>query len=77
MKITATDLKGLELIDEIVPEPPGGAHADHETLFKSLDAVLERQLAELTAIEPATLRASRYQKFRQMGRAGREFLEQA
>ena len=77
MKITATDLKGLELIDEIVPEPPGGAHSDHEALFKSLDAVLERQLQELTAVEPASLRASRYDKFRQMGRAGREFLDQA
>ncbi len=77
MRITATDLKSLELIDEVVPEPPGGAHSDHETLFKSLDAVLERQLQELRAVEPASLRASRYDKFRQMGRAGREFLEQA
>jgi len=77
MRITATDLLGLELIDEIVPEPPGGAHSDHEALFKSLDAVLERQLRELLAVDPRSLRASRYDKFRQMGRAGREFLEQA
>ena len=75
MKITATDLKQLGLVDEIVPEPPGGAHADHEALFKTLDALLERQLAELTAIEPAALPAGRYDKFRQMGRAGREFTE--
>jgi acetyl-CoA carboxylase carboxyl transferase subunit alpha len=77
MRITATDLLGLELIDEIVPEPPGGAHSDHEALFKSLDAVLERQLLELLAVDARLLRASRYDKFRQMGRAGREFLEQA
>ncbi len=77
MKITAADLLDLELIDEIVPEPPGGAHSDHEALFKSLDAVLERQLRELMAVDPHSLRASRYHKFRQMGRAGREFLEQA
>ncbi len=76
MKITATDLLGRELIDEIVPEPPGAAHSDHETLFRSLDAVLERQLRELSALDPGSLRASRYDKFRQMGRAGREFLEQ-
>ena len=41
------DLLRLEVIDEIVPEPPGGAHSCHEALFRSLDATLERQLAEL------------------------------
>jgi acetyl-CoA carboxylase carboxyl transferase subunit alpha len=75
MKITATDLKGLGLIDDVIQEPPGGAHSDHELLFKNVDAVLDRQLKELLAQDPATLPATRYDKFRQMGRLGREFLE--
>jgi len=77
MKITASDLTRLGLIDEIVPEPPGGAHSDHEALFRSFDAVLDRQLRELLALDPATLPALRYEKFRCMGRLGREFLEPA
>src|SRR5207253_7804204 len=50
MKITAADLHGLGVVDEIVPEPPGGAQSDPEALFKSLDRVLERQLEELVAL---------------------------
>jgi acetyl-CoA carboxylase carboxyl transferase subunit alpha len=75
MKITAPDLLGLGVIDEIVPEPPGGAHCDHDALFRSLDALLDRELRELCAVDAASLPASRYEKFRQMGRTGREFLE--
>ncbi len=77
MKFTAQDLLRLEIIDEIVPEPSGGAHADHDALFKSVDVLVERQLAELLAQEPASLPASRYEKFRRMGRLGREFVELA
>jgi acetyl-CoA carboxylase carboxyl transferase subunit alpha len=77
MKITATDLSRLCLVDEIVPEPAGGAHSDHDGLFRSLDVVLERQLAELSALDPATLPRLRYDKFRRMGRLGQEFLEAA
>jgi acetyl-CoA carboxylase carboxyl transferase subunit alpha len=75
MKITAADLKQLGLVDEIVPEPPGGGHVAPEILFKNLDAVLSAQLRELTASSPEALLEARYQKFRSMGRAGREFLE--
>jgi acetyl-CoA carboxylase carboxyl transferase subunit alpha len=73
MKITAPDLVALGIVDEMVPEPPGAAHADPEALFRTLDAVLERQLGELRAVEPAALVAQRYRKFRDMGRLGREF----
>ncbi len=75
MKITAVDLKQLGLVDQIVPEPPGGAHVAPEILFKNLDAVLSAQLQELTALSTEALLEARYQKFRNMGRAGREFLE--
>jgi acetyl-CoA carboxylase carboxyl transferase subunit alpha len=75
MKITAADLSAIDLIDEVIPEPAGGAHVNHEALFKSVDAVLWRQLQELMKLPPATLAESRYRKFRDMGRLGREFRE--
>jgi acetyl-CoA carboxylase carboxyl transferase subunit alpha len=75
MKITAPDLKGFGLIDEIVPEPLGGAHADPDTLFASLDRVLESQLRELSALPVEALLDGRYEKFRRMGKLGTEFLE--
>jgi acetyl-CoA carboxylase carboxyl transferase subunit alpha len=77
MKITAPDLAALGIVDEIVSEPPGGAHANPDALFKSLDAVLDRQLRELSALSAEALVEARYRKFRQMGRLGREFVEQA
>jgi acetyl-CoA carboxylase carboxyl transferase subunit alpha len=76
MRITAPDLKGFGIVDEIVPEPAGGAHADPETLFRTLDAVLTTQLAELCALDRDTLAERRYEKFRNMGRLGREFTDQ-
>ena len=77
MKITAPDLKRLELVDEVIPEPPGGAHVNHEQTFRSVDAVLKRQLKELSALSPKQLIEDRYQKFRNMGRLGKEFEEAA
>src|SRR5687767_10944770 len=50
MRITAPDLKALGVIDQIIQEPPGGAHADPEALFRTLDAVLAAQLQELRAL---------------------------
>lgn len=67
MKITPTDLKELGLIDEIVGEPEGGAHVDHEAAAKLLDEVLDRQLVALTNQSPRELVAARYEKFRRMG----------
>ena len=75
MKITARDLEGMGLVDEVIPEPPGGAHVDHEALFKSVDDVLERQLRELEKVPVDRLPERRYRKFRDMGRLGREFHE--
>jgi len=75
MKITAPDLKGFGLVDEIVPEPLGGAHADPDTLFASLDRILEAQLKELSALPADSLVDGRYEKFRRMGKLGTEFIE--
>jgi acetyl-CoA carboxylase carboxyl transferase subunit alpha len=77
MKITATDLKSFGIVDEVIPEPPGGAHTDPESLFKSLDSVLSAQLQELGKLSNAELMERRYQKFRAMGRLGREFLDES
>ena len=55
LKITAQDLSELGIIDEIVPEPEGGAHLDHEGSAALLDPVLDRSLRDLLALTPAAL----------------------
>jgi len=75
MKITAADLAERQIVDEVVAEPPGGAHVDHEAVFRALDAVLTRQLEDLGKLSPEELLEQRYRKFRNMGRLGREFQE--
>jgi acetyl-CoA carboxylase carboxyl transferase subunit alpha len=66
MRITADDLKQLGCIDDIVPEPPGGAHTDHDRAAQLLDCSLERHFAELKQQTVAQLLDSRYNKFRLM-----------
>jgi len=66
MKIMANDLKELGIIDEIIPEPDGGAHADYEGAAKLFGEVLERQLLALSNQSAKDLVDSRYQKFRHM-----------
>jgi acetyl-CoA carboxylase carboxyl transferase subunit alpha len=75
MKITAPDLTALGVVDEIVPEPPGGAHAHPEALFEALGALLHRQLEELSALAPPDLVRQRHEKFRRMGRLGQDYYE--
>jgi acetyl-CoA carboxylase carboxyl transferase subunit alpha len=67
LKITAQDLRGFGIIDEIIPEPEGGAHLDHEASAALLDKVLDRSLSELVTMSPSELLDRRYQKFRNMG----------
>jgi acetyl-CoA carboxylase carboxyl transferase subunit alpha len=76
MKITAGDLAGFGIVDEVIPEPPGGAHADHDATMREVDRVLQAQLRDLRTLGPDELLVRRYQKFRAMGRLGREFLEE-
>ncbi len=67
MKITAQDLERLGVIDEIVPEPEGGAHADPKRAAELLDPFLERGLRELQKLKPPLLLEERFEKFRKMG----------
>jgi acetyl-CoA carboxylase carboxyl transferase subunit alpha len=67
LRLTAKDLHALGVVDEIVPEPCGGAHRHAREAIESLRAVLARHLAELTAVPGERLRDLRYEKFRRMG----------
>jgi acetyl-CoA carboxylase carboxyl transferase subunit alpha len=67
LKISATDLLELKLIDGIIPEPEGGAHIDHAAAAKLLDPFLSRTLDELSLLSAGQLIEQRYQKFRNMG----------
>jgi len=66
MKIMSTDLKELGIVDEIIPEPDGGAHSDHEAASRLMGDVLERQLLSLVGESPRELIKDRYEKFRRM-----------
>jgi acetyl-CoA carboxylase carboxyl transferase subunit alpha len=70
LKLTAPDLVRLGLVDEIIPEPVGGAHTDLDQAAALLDAALAPALAGLSAISPADRLEARYQKFRAMGSVG-------
>jgi acetyl-CoA carboxylase carboxyl transferase subunit alpha len=67
MKITARDIKRLGIVDEIVPEPPGGAHSDPPKSAELLAPYLERALHDLQKLKPPMLVEERYKKFRRMG----------
>jgi acetyl-CoA carboxylase carboxyl transferase subunit alpha len=67
LKITAPDLFELRVIDEIVPEPPGGAHADHESTADSLKQALARHVEELRRYKPDKLVRRRREKYLKMG----------
>jgi len=66
MKIMSSDLKDLGIVDEIIPEPDGGAHSDHEAAAKLFGDVLERQLLVLSNQPRKELLRARYEKFRHM-----------
>ncbi|HYV34301.1 MAG TPA: acetyl-CoA carboxylase carboxyltransferase subunit alpha [Gemmataceae bacterium] len=67
LKLTSRDLFRLRVIDDIVPEPIGGAHRDHREMGNTLKAYLLRYLRDLRNMPAAELLDQRYQKFRRMG----------
>ena len=66
LRITAPDLKEMKIIDEIIPEPDGGAHADHDAAAALVDQVLQRHFDALKTQPVSQLLDARYEKFRNM-----------
>ncbi len=66
MKIMSTDLKEMGIVDDVIAEPDGGAHSDHEGAARLMGDVLERQLLELCGQTPRQLIDGRYEKYRKM-----------
>jgi acetyl-CoA carboxylase carboxyl transferase subunit alpha len=75
LKLTAPDLLKAGIIDEIIPEPVGGAHTDPAAAAARVDDVLARELAAIAALDSEARLARRYAKFRNMGRAGIDFVD--
>jgi acetyl-CoA carboxylase carboxyl transferase subunit alpha len=67
LRLTAKDLRELQVIDDIVPEPMGGAHEDVDATASALKQALTRHLAELDTMAPDARRESRWDKFGRMG----------
>ena len=70
LKLTSQDLLGFGIIDEIIPEPTGGAHTNPELAATLLDTALERVLADVSAMGPEARLDARYRKWRAMGNVG-------
>jgi acetyl-CoA carboxylase carboxyl transferase subunit alpha len=70
LKLTAPDLLRLGIVDEIVPEPVGGAHTNHDQAAALFDTALGLALASVSAMDSATRLDARYRKFRAMGNVG-------
>jgi acetyl-CoA carboxylase carboxyl transferase subunit alpha len=67
LRITATDLSEMRIVDNVVPEPEGGAHTDHEATARLLEPVLVRAFDDLRGLPVNELLERRYNKFRRMG----------
>ena len=67
LRLTAPDLKSFGIIDEILPEPAGGAHMDPGEMAETMAAAIRRNLKQLRKLKPDALTSRRYKKFRAMG----------
>src|SRR3954464_2357778 len=70
LKLTAPDLMQFGIVDEIIAEPIGGTHTNHERAAALLDAALAPALASIAALESAARLDARYRKWRAMGNVG-------
>jgi acetyl-CoA carboxylase carboxyl transferase subunit alpha len=70
MKVTAQDLRKLEVIDDVIPEPMGGAHRSPDEAIDTVGKVVSEALGQLAQLDPDTLRRQRQDKFLAMGRKG-------
>lgn len=75
LKLTAPDMLRLGIVDTIVPEPVGGAHNDPASAAGLLDRAILSALTAVKTLSPEARTEARYQKFRQMGRLGIDFVE--
>ena len=75
LKITSPDLLALGVIDAIVPEPPGGAHSDHDRATALVAQALTQALEELATLSVEECLRQRYEKFRRMGQEGLGFVD--
>ena len=69
MRITAQELIGLKIVDRIVPEPAGGAHADPASALRAVGDAVEQELTALSALSPDELRKQRAERFYAIGRS--------
>jgi len=69
MKISAQELLGMKIIDRIIPEPPGGAHADREAAMTSVADALEGELKSLDGLSATELKSRRAERFYAIGRS--------
>jgi acetyl-CoA carboxylase carboxyl transferase subunit alpha len=67
MKITARDLKEQAVIDEVLPEPLGGAHNEPDRAIEVVGEALERVLSGMSGVDPDTLVQARYDRYRRIG----------
>ncbi len=67
LKLTADSLKGFGIVDQIIPEPVGGAHAYPSLAIENTAVVIENRLKELLQLKPHELQEQRYKRFRQIG----------
>lgn len=67
LRLCAKDLLEMKIIEEIIPEPLGGAHRDYSTAAINVKKVIKKHLAQLRKLSPDELREQRYRKFRQIG----------
>jgi len=67
LKLTAEDLLGMGIIDEVIPEPLGGAHRQPQKMSETLKAIIKKHLKELEGYDKEELLKLRYQKFRKIG----------
>ena len=77
LKITATDMLALGLIDGIIPEPSGGAHNDYDAATALVDQALSQALADMAPFTGEERLEARYMKFRRMGEEGTAFTDTA
>ena len=64
MKLTAQDLKAFNVIDDIIPEPVGGAHINPKTVYRTVSKYLTKELSKYSKMDESDISKHRYKKFR-------------